>query len=223
VIVNLSYPLSERTPFYEGLDKPRLERVYDLAKGDACNSFYFRSSNHAGTHVDGPYHFNAAGRRISDYGMEELVFSRPAILALDVPEDRLIRAHHLREAETISPDCDVVLVRTGFSHYRETDPGEYVNRNPGFSRDAAEYLVATLPDLKALIVDSISIASSLHMEAGCDAHRVFLGCTSSGDRTVLLVEDANLPATLPVPQRIWVVPLFFEGLDSAPCTVIAEL
>ena len=65
-MLNLSYKLSENTPFYEGLAKPRIEQIYDLREGHACNSFYFTASNHAGTHVDGPYHFNPAGRKIAE-------------------------------------------------------------------------------------------------------------------------------------------------------------
>jgi len=50
----------------------------------------------------------------------------------------------------------------------------------------------------------------------------FLGCPGYGDRAVLLVEDAMLPADLTPPSRIIIVPWRIEGLDSAPCTVLAE-
>jgi len=34
--------------------KPELKQIYNLGKGDICNSFYFTASNHTGTHVDAP-------------------------------------------------------------------------------------------------------------------------------------------------------------------------
>lgn len=80
-----------------------------------------------------------------------------------------------------------------------------------------------LPALHALMVDFISMAAAAHMEEGCDAHRVFFGYPGPGRRSILLVEDALIPEALPVPEKVYVVPLYFEGLDSAPCTVFAEV
>jgi hypothetical protein len=60
------------------------------------------------------------------------------------------------------------------------------------------------------------------MDEGVEAHRVLLGCEGFSDRTVLLVEDARLPRELKPPSRVIVAPWMIEGLDSAPCTVLAE-
>lgn len=220
-MISLSYNLSENTPFYEGLAKPTLERLYDLSRGDNCNSFYFRSSNHCGTHVDGPWHFNPAGRKISDYDISELVFIRPAIFDLPVEPEHLIQADDLRDVAIACRDCDILLLRTGFGKHR-SEPKKYVEAAPGFSRAAADHLIRELPGLKALAVDFISLAALKHMEEGCEAHRVLLGCAGYSDRNVLIIEDARLPPDLAVPSRIIVAPWFFEGLDSAPCTMIAE-
>jgi arylformamidase len=222
MIVSLSYRLSENTPFYDGLAKPSLERLYDLAKGDTCNSFYLRTSNHCGTHVDGPWHFNPAGRKISDYDMNELVFRRPAIVDLPVKPGHLIEPNDLQTSlSRVRKDCDILLLRTGFGAFRSR-PTTYVEDAPGFSRLGAQEVIDILPQLRALAVDFISLASLKHEDEGAEAHRVFLGCAGYSDRNVLLVEDARLPDDLQVPDRIILAPWFFEGLDSAPCTVIAE-
>jgi kynurenine formamidase len=221
MFVALSYPLSERTPFYSGLEKPHLSHLYDLAAGDTCNSLYFRTSNHAGTHVDAPAHFNLRGRGTVEYDVNELVFARPAIVDVQLERGELIRASHLAALASMRQDCDVLLLRTGFGAYRG-DEHTYVEDSPGFSAEAARYILDVLPQLRALAMDFISAASMKHMEEGCDAHRVFLGCAGYSDRTVLLVEDASLPTDLTTPKRIIIVPWRFEGLDSAPCTVLAE-
>ena len=221
MLLSLSHKLSEDTPFYEGLAKPSLERVYDLSRGDTCNSFYFRSSNHCGTHIDGPWHFNPAGRKISDYDISELSFHKPAILDVPLGPAHLIQPEDLHGVAGLARDCDILLLRTGFGNHR-SNPKLYVEDAPGFSRAAAEYLIREMPGLKALGVDFISLAALKHMEEGADAHRVLLGCPGYSDRTVLIIEDVRLPADLPVPSRIIVAPWFFVGLDSAPCTVIAE-
>ena len=51
---------------------------------------------------------------------------------------------------------------------------------------------------------------------------MLLGHPDYGRRSVLLIEDLWLPPELARPSRVFVAPLFFEGLDSAPCTVFAE-
>jgi kynurenine formamidase len=221
MLINFAYHLSEATPFYETLRSPRLERLYDLSKGDACNSFYLTTSNHAGTHVDAPNHFNPDGRRITDYELSELVFTRPALIDIQAGADELILPEHLSSCVAYRSDCDFLFVRSGFGRYR-LDAKTYIEHNPGFSSAAAAFLMDRFPKLKALAVDFASIAAMAHMEEGCEAHRVFLGCGEYSDRPILLVEDIRFPETMPPLQKIFLIPWFFDGLDSAPCTLFAE-
>jgi kynurenine formamidase len=221
MLISLSYTLSESTPFYKPLRAPRLERLYDLSKGDACNSFYLTTSNHAGTHVDGPNHFNPNGRRITDYELSELVFTRPAWVDIEVEPDTLILPDHLANCGECRSDCDFLFIRSGFGKFR-SDAETYIERNPGFSASAADFVMDRFKGLKALAVDFASIAAMAHMEEGCKAHRVFLGCGKYNDRPALLVEDARLPDRMPRLSKIYLIPWMFDGLDSAPCTVFAE-
>ena len=221
MLISFSHQLSESTPFYKTLPAPRLERLYDLSKGHDCNSFYLTTSNHAGTHVDGPNHFNPNGRRITDYDLSELVFTRPALVDINVETDTLILPDHLANCTECRSDCDFLFIRSGFGKFR-SDAETYIDHNPGFSAAAADYLMNQFKSLKALAVDFASIAAMGHMEEGCEAHRIFLGCGKFRDRPVLLVEDIRFPDPMPQVQKIYLIPWMFEGLDSAPCTVFAE-
>jgi arylformamidase len=221
MLISFSYPLSESTPFCKALRGPHLERLYDLAKGDACNSYYLTTSNHAGTHVDAPNHFNPDGRRIAEYELGELVFTRPALLNIRVGSDELILPEHLEGWSACRGDCDLLFIRSGFGKYRGNSE-TYTEHNPGFSAAAADFLMQRFQDLRALAVDFASIAATAHMEEGCEAHRVFLGCGSYSDRPVLLVEDIRIPEPMPSLKKVYLVPWQFEGLDSAPCTLFAE-
>lgn len=222
MLVQLSHALSEDTPFYARLAKPRLKQLYDVRKGDVCNSFYFTTSNHAGTHVDAPRHFCAGGRPITQYTLPELVFSRPSVLDVPLVDSELIEPRHLEGAAgNAAGDTDLILLRSGFGRFRG-DERRYVDRAPGFGPAAAEFLMERFPRLRALAVDFVSISASAHQAAGAEAHRVFLGCSRYADRPILLVEDALLPETLPQLLRVFIVPWMFEGLDSAPCTMFAE-
>jgi kynurenine formamidase len=221
MLTNLSYHLSESTPFPKGLPGPTLKRLYALANGDACNSFYLTTNNHAGTHVDGPCHFNPEGRSITDYELSELVFTKSSVLDIQVSKDELILPKHLERASACRRDCDLLLIRSGFGKYR-SDADTYIEHNPGFSAAAADFLMRQFDGLRAIGMDFASVAATSHMDEGCEAHRVFLGCGSFSARPVLLIEDVRLPDLMPTLHKIYLIPWFFEGLDSAPCTLFAE-
>jgi arylformamidase len=222
MLIQLSHYLSEHTPFYSFLPKPKLEQIYDLGKGDLCNSFYLTVSNHAGTHVDAPRHFCSEGRRITDYELSELVFSRPAVLDVLLVDEELIEQRHLEAEVAAAPqDTDLVLMRSRFGRFRG-DEWRYVDRSPGFGPAAAEFLMERFPRLRGLALDLMSVSSPAHESEGAEAHRVFLGCTRYASRPILLVEDALLPDALPQLRRVFVIPWMFDGLDSAPCTMFAE-
>ncbi|HCJ35109.1 MAG TPA: cyclase [Ktedonobacter sp.] len=223
MIIKLSYNLSEQTPFYEGLAKPKLVPIFHFSKGDKWNSFYFTTSNHAGTHVDAPNHFCPKGRPITDYGIDELIFAKPAILELPLGEAELITPDHLSGIHKLSRDSDALVIKSGFGQYRGLAPKTYVDDGPGFSCAAAEYLLRELPQLRVLAVDFISITSAAYVEQGCEAHRVFLGCSGQTRRAILLVEDLFAPEDLVELKKLYVIPIFFDGLDSAACTVFGEL
>ena len=223
MLIGLSHALSVSTPFYDGLQKPRIEKLYDLAKGDVCNSAYITTSNHCGTHVDAPNHFNPSGRKIAEYKPEELVFSRVGVYRLPLGASELIREEHLSGLTSSYRDCDALILHTGFGTVRASDPHGYIHDGPGFSESGAKALMERLPALRALLVDFASISATKHEAEGAEAHRVFLGCEGYGERTALLVEDCAIPDEVPPIQRLLVVPWMIEGLDSAPCTVWAEV
>ena len=43
------------------------------------------------------------------------------------------------------------------------------------------------------------------------------------DRDIFLLEDMDLRPQLTNLNSVFVVPLFFEGLDSSPCTIVAKI
>ncbi len=74
--------------------------------------------------------------------------------------------------------------------------------------------------MRALAIDSISMAAAERLNEGIEAHRILLG---DRHRPILLVEDINLEYDLAGLKRIIVLPLFIRGIDSSPCTVAAEI
>ena len=214
----LSHKLAVDTPAFALGPGMQITPLKEISKGGSSNSYSLSFSNHLGTHVDAPNHFDPKGRRISSYGPENFIFSRPILFDLPKQESQLIRIEDLEQrAETIEK-ADLLLLRTGFQRYRKTDPKKYATRNPGISASGAEYIARSFPRLRAIGVDTISISAVEHREEGREAHRNLLR-----DRDYFIIEDMDLAQYPKNVGRILALPLFVEGIDSAPCTVIAEL
>jgi kynurenine formamidase len=218
----LSHALSASTPTPGGRPPLRLETDESLEQGFPGNTYYYTAWNHAGTHVDAPAHMHAGGRTILEVPIGDLIFHRPFIVDVPKKDDQLITSADLRTYEQAIAASDFLLLRTGCGHYRDSDPVRYRDRNPGLSVDAARYLNATrFPLLRAVGIDTISMAAASHVEEGIEAHRILFARKDGS--SILLVEDMLLAPDLARPRRVFVVPLFIEGLDSSPCTIVAEL
>ncbi|MEM0443866.1 MAG: cyclase family protein [Candidatus Caldarchaeum sp.] len=214
--VLLSHKLSTLTPCYD--DGPRLEviPVKQVSRGDSSNSYSVKLFNHLGTHVDAPYHFDEAGRRIASYTAEELLFSRPLLVDLPKKEGELITENDLRPYAAEIASADLLLLRTGFQSLRESRPEVFMKRGPCLSSGAASFL-RNFTGLRALGVDMISISSPINREQGREAHRILLR-----GRSFLIIEDMDLLDKPSKYMRVVVSPLLIEEVDSAPCTVLGE-
>ncbi len=218
--LRLSYDIKENTPLYPKTNPIVVRKIKDRDKGDSCNTYYIKLSNHTGTHIDAPRHFFSSGRAINDYSLEELVFHKP--LLVDCPQEAtaIIGIEDLRPLIQ-TDDFDMLLIRTGFFKYRNR-PEEYCYRNPCISPETARWLRNMYPKMKVIGIDCISIASYIHRDLGNKTHKIFL--KDGLKRTpVLILEDMHIPDRIKRIDEIIISPIFMEAIDSAPCTVIGIL
>jgi kynurenine formamidase len=217
--VRVSYDLEPLMPVFAGNPPNRMEKKDSFENGAAWNSFLLTLFNHNGTHIDAPNHFDPRGRTICDYALEDFVFVRPCLV--DVPKEAgaPITADDLAAAG--DRDCDVLLIRTGFSRMRKDDA--YVGDNPWLEPGAAACIRERFTNLKALGVDTVSIASCRHPEEGGDAHRILLRKGNYPGMPPVIIEDLNLGLLPAKITRFYAVPLFACDVDSMPCTAFAEI
>ncbi len=216
----LSYPLSVNTPFPDGGQAVRISPVSQLARGDISNTSLVQFWNHCGTHIDGPAHVLPETGPLSQYCPPTGLFLKcPVVLDIACANSRLITAEALEQHDHQLADCDILLLRTGFSRYRPIDPELYVRENPGIETSFARFLTQHCPNLVCIGIDAISFAAAKSVKEGIDAHRILL----SQRPPVLLIEDITLDYDLTNLQSVMVTPLFIENLDSCPCTVVAEV
>lgn len=225
-ILRLSYILSETMPLYPGTPGTELSPVKSKERGDSCNTSRIVISNHAGTHIDGPAHFETSGRTISDYDPNSLVFESISIADCRKEAGTPILP---RDVEGYLYDnTDLLLIRTGFGKYRNAVTGShdgdlYCSRNPYLHLETALMLRERDSNVRAIGVDCISISSLANRDMGRRAHEALLSTGKYRNNPILIIEDMLIPDDLTRVDEIIVVPLYCQGIDSAPCTVLGFL
>lgn len=220
--VRLSYEIREGGPGWPGDPGYNWEQVISIARGDVANRGVIHLSNHFGTHLDAPNHFNGEGLKIADVPLERFIYERP--LLIDAPKGarELVSRADLEAHDGAIREADLVLIRTGWGSARAADPERYSSEGPGVSPEACDYLIEQ-PQLKAIALDIVSLASYRRLDPeGILAHQILCG-VGRKDRYVIIIEDVDLSLYPAGARRVSAIPLFPEGADSSPCTVFAEV
>jgi len=217
--LRLSYSISGSSPLYPGTLPIKIEAGKSIKKGNSCNTFLITLSNHMGTHIDAPNHFHEKGRKISDYRIDELIFRRPVVIDCPKTEDEPITPHDLKGK--IKKLNDIVLIRTGFYKFRGLK--KYTHKNPYILPQTALWLRTEYPNLKALGIDLISAGSCNHNEHSRETHQILLGKKGCKGSPMLIIEDVDLSFDLNGLKEVIAAPLYIEGIDSSPCTLIGVI
>ncbi|MDP6491251.1 MAG: cyclase family protein, partial [Kiritimatiellia bacterium] len=157
-----------------------------LDEGAESNCSRVTLFNHCGTHIDAPNHFVPGGRTLADLAIDEFIFERPVIVEVPLSDEELVTRRHLEEQSAAMADCDLLMIRSGFSRHRSTDLERYTWSTPGVSAEAATYIVEEFANVRAVGVDFLSFETLRDMSHGFQAHRIVLG------KGVVIIEDLNL-------------------------------
>ncbi len=226
--IRLSYTLNSNSPLHPDLQKPQITPQNQILTGDNYKTSIITVENHSGTHVDAPAHFLKDGKIISDYDPDELVFHNPIILDCPKNQDELINkqdiSYFLSKKDLIE-DIDCLFLRTGFGTYHDENPEKYSTQNPGISPEAVFHLRCQLPNLACLGIDSISMSRYGRMKESIEVHKnAFMKEVNLG-KPLVLVEDLDLRVVGEKTEleKVLVVPWQVGNIDSAPCTVLAQI
>ena len=220
----LSHPLSPLSPVFPGTAPAVFVEDFRIARGDIDNEITFTTQNHASTHVEGPWHFNPHGKRITELDLEEFFFNKARIVDIPKGDDEVITVRDLKAHADEIVDADLLLVRTGYgARYRTEDAKRYSAHGPGFDASAGHYLITEQPTVRAIAMDFISAVCQKYLDEGMEFHRIVLG-QSANDRYILIIEDARIDDDLEQADlgRVIVSPLLLDGQDAGPATIFAE-
>lgn len=201
--IDVTVPLSGELPTWPGDPGVAVEPVSRVAQGDAANVSQLRTSTHAGTHVDPPYHFLEDGARVDE--MPHEVAMGPARV-VEVDGD-VVAAEDVAEADVA--EGERILFRTRNSQddwAHEPFREEFVH----LTTPAAEALAEAGPRLVG--VDYLSVAGYRENEG--PVHEALLGAG------VWIAEGLDLSAVDAGAYELICLPLRIEGGDGAPARAL---
>jgi kynurenine formamidase len=221
---DLSYTFSPSFPHPAPPPVTR-SRQYDYASA----GFYAQTWGfweHEGTHLDAPAHFIPGGRFVPDLDPSELLFVPTEVIniaerAESNPDTGVevadLRAHERRYGRIAAGA--MVLMNSGWGS-RATSADRYLNAGhfPGFTPEAAEFLVDR--KVRGVGVDTISIDLGLNSskDAGFPTHHRILGANHFA-----LENIANLDHVPPTGARLLIGVVKWEEGSGGPCRIIAQI
>jgi kynurenine formamidase len=164
-VVDLTHTLSPAFPTFFGTPGIRIDRRYSL-KRDGANVGWWHVLEHAGTHVDAPYHYSDTGATVDRIAPEQLVVP---LAVIDVAAkaarnaDYQLSRQDLAEWEEkhgLLPDNCCVAMNSGWAQHATN--ARYAGKNsgtmhfPGIHPQAAEWLIKERR-VAGLAVDTLSL------------------------------------------------------------------
>ena len=231
-VVDMTYPFSAETMHWPTAQPFKLEKASEgmTPQGYWYASYNFSASEHVGTHMDAPFHF-AQGKWTADQvplsrtvgpGVVVDVSAKAAADAGYQLQTADLRAWEKRHG-AISAGA-IVLMHSGWGkfwgdrkRFFGTDaPGDVANlRFPGFSREAAEFLVKERK-VAAVGTDTPSIDYG--------ASRDFIVHQILGRANVPIFENVSGLDRLPAKgATIFAAPMKIQGGSGAPLRIFALL
>ncbi len=148
-IYDVTFPLSDQTPVYEGDPSVKTETAHSIAKGDAANVTSLCCGAHTATHVDAPNHFIEGTRKVHELELEKLVGD---CKVLELDESVLaIEPEHLGNLENV----ERILFKTRNSNFWNEPEKGFRRDFTYISPEAAKVLADA--NVKLVGIDYLSV------------------------------------------------------------------
>ncbi len=107
-IYDVSVPISEQTPVYEGDPKVEITTAHAISGGAPANVSNLCFGAHTATHVDAPNHFIEGSRKVDKLPLDVLIGK---VRVVELPQDALsVEVSHVENADL--KDVERVLFKT---------------------------------------------------------------------------------------------------------------
>jgi len=209
---DITLPLGKNIPVLPGgtserpVQPPKVERFFDVDKGDKVTMSRIEINSHDGTHIDAPLHFFYGGGSIDEMPLDTTI-GRARVI--EIKDKESIKPEEL-EAYDIQPG-ERLLFKT------KNSPGAYEGKEPAedyvyISTEAARFLAdkkVRLIGLDYLTIGSFKVADNVK-----DTHETLLG------NGVYVIEGLNMSGVEAGEYELICLPLRLEKGDAGPCRAI---
>jgi kynurenine formamidase len=231
-LLDLTYPFDERTIFWPNNTPFQWEKT---AWGMTAGGYWYAAGNfcmaeHGGTHIDAPVHFAKSHHTLDEIPLYRLV--GPAVVvdvreAVSKDRDYRLTVDDLKTWETRHgriPVGAIVLMHSGWGRYwpdkvkylGSVTPGDSETFHfPGFSKEAAEFLV-TERKIDGVGIDTASIDHGPSRDF--IVHQILNDANVYGLENVASLD--RLPAT---GATVIALPMKIKGGSGGPVRIIALL
>jgi kynurenine formamidase len=150
--VDLSFELGPQTPHWQGFEPLEVKPLYTFenTEGVFCANQYTLSGQY-GTHVDFPRHFDPKGRRMHEYGVQDLAYPLVVIdksAAVTANPDYELTKDDVLEFEQAHGAIPAGSFAVFRSDWSKRGTADYDNKDaqgnahfPGWSLEALKYLI----------------------------------------------------------------------------------
>lgn len=205
-IFDITVPISDSVPVYDGDPKAHVDTVFSLENGDMANVSAICCGVHTGTHVDAPSHFISGGRTSADIDLGKLVGACRVIqIAESVAE---IGPDEISDISGV----ERILFKTKNSAFWNDADSKFRADYTSLSPKAAQILADK--DIKLVGIDYLSIEK--FESEDFRTHRILL------ESEVVILEGLDLRGIEPGDYEMACLPLKYIGGkgDGAPARTI---
>jgi arylformamidase len=200
-IIDISIPLSEKTPVWEGEKGISVHRVAKIEEGSDFNVSRIELGLHAGTHIDAPFHVFEKGNTVDQIPLDTLVGS---VQVVEIPDGISVIDKNCLMNLNFQDGIDRILFKTSNSIYWEEDPFSFNKEYVAINSEGAKYLADM--DLRLIGVDYFSVSPYDDLK---QPHLILLA------RRIVLLENIDLRHVVPGVYKLICLPMKIIGTDGA--------
>lgn len=209
-IYDITVPVSDTVPIYEGDPKARIDICMSIANGDAANVSQMCFGVHTATHVDAPNHFIDGTRRVDQLDLDKLI-GICRVVGID-DSVTAIEPQHLGNLTNI----ERILFKTRNSTFWNEPEKGFRTDFTYISPDAAKVLADS--GVKLVGIDYLSVE-----QFGSKDFKTHITLL---EKEAVILEGADLREVEPGDYELICLPLKYIGGagDGAPArTILREL
>ena len=205
-IYDVTVPISETVPIYEGDPTASIKMESAIARGDAANVTSLCFGAHTGTHVDAPNHFIEGTRRVEDLEIQKMI--GPCRVIEIAKEVMAIEPAHLPTLDGVKR----LIFKTRNSGFWNTPEDGFRTDFTYITPEAAQVLADAAVELVGMDYLSVEKFGSTDFAT----HKILL------EKEVVLLEGVDLREVPPGDYELICLPLKYIGStgDGAPARTI---